>query len=181
MSDQATLGGTDNPVSMLPQTGVAQELIATATLSQDFNDCISTVVSVEQGNWVTIDMVHTPHASQTGGVVNVIVLFSRQRTAPAIGDDAWYPPSIETAASAGALPGTKPTGADWDNNPPNWTPHAVAPKYWTLPATDGGGTEVVRLPITTDCSEARWMYVAAIQQVDVTSFGTASATYTLSL
>lgn len=181
MSEQAALESQQGIVTMLPQTGVTRALLASGTLTADFNDNISDPVSVVRGNWVTIDVTHTPHASEAGGVVNVIVLFSRAATVPAVGDDSWYPPAIETAGSAGALPGTKPTGADWDNNPPNWIPHALTPKYWTLPATDGGGTEAVRLPITVDCSDARWMYVAAIQQVDVTNFGTVSATYALSL
>lgn len=177
MTTTPALGTPGHRTTALPAAGPAASLIS-GTLTANFNGNISAITSVKDASRVNLLVSHTPHAAEAGGVVNLLVLFAYTDAAPTLGDDVWYPPSIETAGSAGALPGTLPTGADYGANPPNWTPYAVTPKYYTLAPADGG--EALRVTIPIDCPGARWMYVAAIQQVDTTNFGTIAISAALS-
>lgn len=178
MSDQATLSARQGVVTMMPQAGVAASLIASGTLTADFNDNISTVVGVIEANYCTLLVKHTGGTSQANGYPVLLVMFANTLLAPAIGDDSWFAPVVETADTAGSLPGTVPTGADFAADP-NWTPIEVTQKYWKGDVTQAD--EVLRARIPIDCSDARWMYVAAIQQGDVTNFGTIAVDYALSV
>lgn len=174
----ATLSSRQGIATTMPQTGVAAELIASGTLTTDFNDNISAAVNVTEANRVTLLVKHTGGTSQANGYPVLLVMFANTAAAPTIGADSWFAPVVETADTAGSLPGTKPTGADFAADP-NWTPIEVTQKYWKADVVQDG--EVLRARVPIDCSDARFMYAAAIQQGDTTNFGTIAVDYVLNV
>lgn len=172
MSTQASLGGLDGSITPLPQPGVAVSLIASATLSQDFNDAISDVVSVKNARRVVLIVKHDADDSASDGVVHTLVMLSNANDAPAIGDDSWdalpfYDTSSTDADIAAGV--TLPTDADITKGP-NW--RKVAAGGLLLLTEPASSSEKVRQRFTIDVADARWMYVACVQQGDTTNFGT---------
>lgn len=182
MSDQVALGGMDSPVSPLPQPSVTGSLIPSGTLTQNFNSNISSVVSVYGARRVTLHVQHTAHASATDGVVHVLVMLSNKATQPTITDDSFGAvPVVDISSTDGDMGAgvTVPTDVPW-GKAPNWRVYAVGGLILkTMPAS---GSEKVRQRMPAiDVSDARWMYVAAIQQGDTTNFGTVAVDYSTSL
>lgn len=182
MSDQAALRGIDNAVSALPQPSAVAALIPTGTLTQNFNSNISTVVSVANARRVTLIVSHDAHASATDGTVWVLPMLSNANTAPAIGDDSWHAAPVPDIASTDADLGsgvTLPTGADFTKGPV-WRRHPIGGLIFSTEGASSGEKVRVRLP-RLDVDDARWMYVAAIQQGDTTNFGTVKVDYCVSI
>lgn len=182
-SEQAALSNRPHPSSPMPATGSVVPLIALATLSQDFNDAISGVVSVADARRVGLWVKHAAHASQTDGYPLLLVQISAEHDAPAIGDDSWYPPTLadQTATSEADIGAgvTLPTGADFTKGP-NW--REVVGGGLLLRATKpASSSEKPRMMWPLEIGLARWMYVAAIQQGDTTNFGTIAIDWNIAL
>lgn len=182
MSEQATIAAQQRAVSPLPQPGVQQTLItAGTTLTQDFNDAISDIVSVEQARRLTLLVDYAAHASATDGYVVLLAMGANTRTAPALGDDDWYAlPWFDTSESDADIAGgaTLPTGADYTAGP-NW--RSIKCGGLLVETMRASSSEEVRQRVPLGVDDVRWVYVAAIQQGDTTNFGTLGVKYALSL
>ena len=182
MTDQARLADRPAPHSPVPATGVAETLIASATLSQSLQAVNSGVVSVADARRVGLFLKHDAHASESGGYVVVQILVSAARSAPAIGDDSWFAPCFAdaTATEADIAAGvTLVTGADYTKGP-EWRSVECGPILLTTQAH--GNSEKSRLALPPiDVTSARWLYVALCQQGDTTNFGTGAVDWCIAL
>ena len=179
---QAVLDTIEGVTTVLPNTGPQVELIASGTLTQDFNDTISAIVSVKNARRVGLWLKHDGVTSQTSGYPVVLVQVSGLETAPVLGADSWYAPGLaeSTWTAADIAAGvTLPTGADYTKGPV-WSPLSVGGLLMQLKATDAAQDPRILLP-PIDVTLARWMYVAVVQQGDTTNFGTASVDWNMAL
>ncbi len=181
MADPASLQTAEQPVAVAPSPGVAKELIASVTLTQNFNNAISVVRSCYDVRRLILLVDYAAHASATDATVDILVMFSNDQAAPAIGDDSWYAaPVYDTSPTDADIAGavTLPTNADFSRGPNFRVLKAGGLILQTMPASS---SEEVRQRFTVDVSDARWFYAAAIQQGDTTNFGTLQVDYALSL
>lgn len=164
MAEQATLGGTDGSVSPLPQPGRAVVLRTSAVLTDAW---IATgVVSVQNARRVTLFCAYAADSGGTANRAQIRVMASAEDAtaggAPAVADDVWYAPVIVDAeATATLLTGTKETGATMTTTQPEHGVIVARPLAITLGEPSDAGTDVVRMAITLDVANYRWLYVAA--------------------
>lgn len=183
---QLRVGHRPHPMTPLPAPGPGEELIASGTLSQSFEANKSDVFSVIDARRLGLWLTHTPHGSQSGGYVVVQVLISPDDgtagAPPTIGADQWYAPTLSdsTPTDADIAAGvTLVTGADY-GKAPEW--RTVKCGGLLLRTMDTDASEPVRIKLPSiDVGEARWAYVAMIQQGDTTNFGTAALRGNLAL
>lgn len=162
-TEDAALGDRPNSNSPMPAAGIAVELIASQTLTQDFGDTVSTVVGVGEARRVALWVSYDGGSSASGGYPQIKVLLSAAASAPATTADSWYAPGLIDATPTDADLGgglTLVTDADYTAGP-EWREVKVGPMVLRLFGTDDG--EAVRLKLSVDVTDARWMYVTAAE------------------
>ncbi len=182
MSDQPHTTGRDHPMSTIPATGPMVPAIASATLSQDYNDAISTVVNVADFRRVCVRFKHIGGGSQSGGYPQFIAAGAATQAEPAIGDDdTWFPtPVYDSSPTDADIAGTVtlPTGADFTAGPAWRGIKTGSGLYLGMPA-DAAEEQFGRF--TLDVTDDRWLYIAAVQQGDLVNFGTIIAWWNAAL
>lgn len=180
MSDRpAGLDGTQNIVTVLPQAGASRSLIASSTLTQDFNGNISTVRSVVHARNLTLHVKYTGGTGATDGYAHILVMCSNANDAPAIGDDSWDAlPFWDVTATDADLTSTLPTGADFTAGPVWRVVEAGALILKTQPAD---AAEEVRQRFRLSVDDVRWVYVAAAEVGQTSNDGTIAIDYSLSV
>lgn len=162
-----TLADVAQRVTSVPAAGPAVPLFS-GTLTGAFQGNLSAVLPVSEAREATLLVRHDPHASQSGGIVNLLVAFAFTEAAPAMGSEDWYIPTRQNPGSVGALPGTIPTGAKFAAAS-GFEPQEARRLYYHTEAVSA--SQPIRDAIVVPCAGARWMYVAATQSGDTTNFG----------
>jgi hypothetical protein len=181
---QASLGG---PTSIPPQPGRALALRNSALLTAAW--IATDVVNVGDARRLTLFCAYTATSTSAAAYAQIRVMGSCENDptddgTPDVADDVWYSLTATSAEGTSALiAATKETGATATITQPEHLVYVVQPQAITLGQPADADTDVVRLAVTLDVSNYRWIYVAAREagDVDAGDLGTLAIKYSLSV
>jgi hypothetical protein len=158
MADQPTLGGIDGASSPLPQPGPWYTLLNTTALTTDPSGGVSTVVSVYSARLATLWIAASVDAANA--YIQLVPFISAQAAEPAIGDDAWFSPSVIDATPTDTLiTGSFASGFD-ATIAPEWG--VVKARPIVIRSVDGdANTDEIRMVVPLDVTHARWFHIQA--------------------